>query len=224
VQEQFRCWFERWGRPGEVRLDNGIPWGGWYDVPTVFALWLFGLGVGVHFNPPRQPQENGVIEQSNGSAQRWVDLTTYGSVAAVQTALDESDEVQRSYMSYAAGQSRLVVFPELQHSGREYSRVWEQQHWDLTLAQAELERYQPRRRVCKQGRISLYYRQLYVGSTWAEQEIEVCYDVTTNMWVLQGLDGRGVKSVPAVEVNRDAIMTLQMYCAAKAKRRAKTTG
>jgi hypothetical protein len=114
-----------------VRVDNGVPWGSRYDGPTVFALWWIGLGVKVHWNRPRQPQ-NGVIEQSHGSAQRWVKVANY-SRAAVQAALDESDEVQRSHMTYRDGRSRLEAYPELAHSGRDYSRAWEQATWDLAL-------------------------------------------------------------------------------------------
>jgi hypothetical protein len=76
-----------------------------------------------------------------------------------------------------------------------------------------LERYQLRRRV------SLYYRLVYVSDALAPQEVEIHYESTSHMWVIQRLDGRGIKSVPAVEVERDAIMRLAMYAEAKAKRR-----
>src|SRR5262249_9100183 len=95
VQEQFRQWYLRWGLPEEVRRDNGHPWGGWYDLPTTFALWLIGLGLKVHFNPARQPQENGVIERFNGLGQRWAEVSKCRSVAEAQAHLDEVDEIQR---------------------------------------------------------------------------------------------------------------------------------
>src|SRR5437879_4946564 len=71
VQAQFRQAFTRWGRPERLRLDNGLPWGGWNDLPTALALWLVGLGVDLLFNPPRQPQRNGVVEKSQDTGQRW---------------------------------------------------------------------------------------------------------------------------------------------------------
>jgi hypothetical protein len=39
--------FADWGRPERFRVDNGVPWGSWGDLPTDLALWLIGLGVGV---------------------------------------------------------------------------------------------------------------------------------------------------------------------------------
>jgi hypothetical protein len=181
-------------------------------------LWLIGLGVGVHFNAPRCPQQNGVIEQSNGSAQRWVDLKRCPDVTFAQAELDACDLVQREHMPYAHGQSRMAIFPELASSGRNYSRSWEEQMWEFSRAQEELERYRPRRSVSKQGRITLYYRSIFVGIGLAGSEVVLSYDHSTNMWSIERLNGRGVRAVPAVEMQREAIMNLTACDEAKAKR------
>jgi transposase InsO family protein len=67
VRDQLRLAFARWGLPGRLRVDNGAPWGSKGDWPTELALWLIGLGVGVTWNTPRRPQENGVVERSQGT-------------------------------------------------------------------------------------------------------------------------------------------------------------
>src|ERR671934_175688 len=71
VQPLLRQAFGRWGLPGGLRVDNGKPWGSWSDLPTALALWLLGLGIELHWNPPRQPQRNGVVERSQGTGKRW---------------------------------------------------------------------------------------------------------------------------------------------------------
>jgi hypothetical protein len=205
--------------PQGVRLDNGIPWGGWYDLPTVFALWLIGLGLDVHFNPPRQPQKNGVIERANGTGQMWVEVGKCDSVAQVQEKIDEIDEIQREYMPSINGRSRMAAFPELRHSGRAYCRRWEEANWSLEKVKEALEGYCPTRKVTRQGRISLYYRQVYIGKEAAGKEVQVRYDAASNMWVISSVEGKPLRAVPAIEVERGAIVNLSMYQDAKAKRR-----
>src|SRR6266853_543045 len=71
VQQTLRQGFSQWGRPERFRVDNGAPWGSRGDLPTDLALWSIGLAVGVDCNPPRRPQDNGVVERSQGTAKRW---------------------------------------------------------------------------------------------------------------------------------------------------------
>jgi len=55
VQQALRQQFGLWGLPGCLRVDNGVPWGNWNDLPTPFALWIMGLGIGWHWNDPPLP-------------------------------------------------------------------------------------------------------------------------------------------------------------------------
>ena len=73
TQAQLRLAFGRWGRPERIRVDNGAPWGSSGDLPTDLALWLIGLGIEMIWNTPRRPQENGVVERSQGTAKRWAE-------------------------------------------------------------------------------------------------------------------------------------------------------
>jgi hypothetical protein len=219
VQEQFRQWFGHWGLPEEIRLDNGSPWGGWYDLLTVFALWLIGLKLKVHFNPPAKPRHNGVSERFNGLGQRWAEVSQCRSVAQAQAQLDEVDEIQRAYMPCRGGPSRLQGCAAVRHSGRVYSREWEEENWSLESVQEVLETQVAQRKVGSQGRISLYYRQVYVAERLHGREVLVQYDRGSNMWVISLADGKVVRTVPAVEVSREKIMTLTMYQEAKEKRR-----
>lgn len=219
IQDRFRAWMAQWGLPAELRLDNGWPWGGGFDLPTVFALWLIGLGLGVHFNPACQPQDNGVIERTNGLGQRWAEVRQCRSAAEVQAKLEEVDELQRAYMPSVAGRSRLAAYPGLRHSGRSYSREWEEAAWSLAAVESVLEGVVAKRKVGSTGQITLYYRQVYVGREQAGREVRVQYDKGSHMWVVSGADGKGLRAVPAFEVDREKITTLTMYEEAKAGKR-----
>src|SRR5262249_53568051 len=73
TQGFLRRQFAHWGRPEALRVDNGSPWGSRGDLPTDLVLWLAGLAVAVRANPPRRPQDNGVVERSQGTGKRWAE-------------------------------------------------------------------------------------------------------------------------------------------------------
>ncbi len=118
VQAVLRDLFERWGRPQRLRVDNGTPWGATDGLPTGLVLWLAGLGVAVDHNPACRPQDNGVVERSQGTGKNWAEPGQCDSAAQLQRGLDEADARQRERYPYEGGSSRSVVFPGLAHSGR----------------------------------------------------------------------------------------------------------
>jgi transposase InsO family protein len=87
--------FARWGRPRRLRVDNGTPWGATDGLPTGLVLWLAGLGVGVDHNPACRPQDNGVVERSQGTGKNWAEPGQCDSAAQLQRGLDEADARQR---------------------------------------------------------------------------------------------------------------------------------
>jgi transposase InsO family protein len=89
VQAVLRQVFRRWGRPRRLRLDNGVPWGAMVDLPSELTLWLLGLDMGITFNPPRRPQDNGVIERSQGTGKRWAEPGACANAAELQRRLQE---------------------------------------------------------------------------------------------------------------------------------------
>jgi transposase InsO family protein len=158
VQTVLRQVFRRWGRPQRLRLDNGIPWGSMVDLPAELTLWLLGLDLDITFNPPRRPQDNGVIERSQGTGKRWAEPGTCANAKELQRRLQEMDVIQREEYPSLQGRSRLAVYPGLKHSGRLYSRRWECQHWRLDLVLAHLSGYAVERQVDNSGTVSVYYK------------------------------------------------------------------
>jgi transposase InsO family protein len=114
VQQALRLIFSRWGLPRSFRVDNGPPWGSSSDWPTELALWLIGLGVAMRWNPPRRPQDNGVIERSQGTGKRWAEPGSCHDVQELQERIDEMDRIQREVYPSIQGQSRRQAFPKLE--------------------------------------------------------------------------------------------------------------
>ena len=138
VQQALRRQFGRWGLPTCLRLDNGQPWGSSQDLPSLFALWVVGLGVDWPWNDPHGPQQNPKIERSHGTGQGWAEPQTCRSVAELQARLDEADRRQREAYVTPAGASRWQLFPDLRHSGRRYAAAGEARTWSLARVEEHL--------------------------------------------------------------------------------------
>jgi hypothetical protein len=210
VQVALRTAFYRWGRPQRLRVDNGTPWGSIGDWPTELALWLIGSGIGMIWNPPRSPQDNGVIERSQGTGKNWAEPQTCHDPAELQGRLDRMDRVQREAYPSVRGRSRCQAFPELRHSGRLYNKAWEDREWDLESVLAHMADYRVVRRVDSKGQVSLYNRNHYVGKHHRGVDIYVLLDPLACEWVFTGTDGTQLRRKAAEELNRERICNLNV--------------
>ena len=210
VQHALRQVFCRWGRPERFRVDNGTPWGSAGDWPTDLALWLIGLGVAMIWNPPRRPQDNGVVERSQGTGKRWGEPTTCRDVQELQRRLDDMDRIQREVYPSIQGRSRWQAFPELRKPVRAYSQAWERRTWDIDLVLAHLADYSVPRRVDRKGQVSLYNRNHYVGKQYSGRDIYVVFDPVGREWVFTTAEGVQLRQKLAEEITRERIVKLQV--------------
>ena len=208
VQAAFRQVFARWGLPQRLQVDNGLPWGSKGGLPSALALWLTGLGIAVQWSRPAVPQDNGVVERSMRTAKAWANPGTCRDRHEVQRRLDQMDLIQREEYPALAGKTRMEVWPELRHSGRAYSRGGEKGHWDFRASLARLECFAVRRRVSKQGRVSLYDRPYTVGVSLADQEVLVQFCADRMEWIVSDRRDCQVRLLPASTVTRENIVTL----------------
>jgi hypothetical protein len=210
VQTKLRAVFSRWGRPDRFRVDNGFPWGSTGDFPTDLALWLIGLEIAVTWNPPRQPQKNGVVERSQGVGKSWAEPWACRSVAELQRRLDKMDRIQREKYPYRGGLSRMETFPALKHSRRGYDAAWEEKHWSLETVLQYVSQYVVPRRVDQAGMISIYNRNYYVGKHQHPKTVSVMLDPLACEWVIVDDNGHQLRSHPAEQLTRERIVDLNV--------------
>jgi transposase InsO family protein len=215
TQAAIRRCFERYGCPGALRADNGTPWGTAGRMPSALSLWLAGLGVRVHFNDPYRPQQNGVVERTQGVSQRWAEPDRCANFAELCERLEQEDVNQRERYPAVDGQSRWRAYPALLHSGRGYCRRWEEMVWDLGQAWELLARFRLRRKVSRWGQVSMYHRLICFASgealkRYAGSWVYVGFAGTSAEWVITDLEGRELHRRPAPHFSRDAITTLQI--------------
>jgi hypothetical protein len=210
VQAQLRLAFACWGLPGCIRVDNGAPWGSTGDFPTALSLWIIGLGVGVRWNHPRRPQENGVVERSQGTSARWCEPWTCTTPEELQARLERMDRLHREVYPYREQLSRLEYFPGLKHSGRPYDPAVEAELWQFSRVAEHLSTYVVMRRVDRSGLVSLYNLGHYVGKLHEGKDVYVMYDPNLSEWVFSDREGRQLRRQPAEELSQERVMNLEV--------------
>jgi hypothetical protein len=205
VAQALRLEFTRWGMPARLRVDNGTPWGNWNDLPTPFALWVVGLGIDWHWNDPCCPQQNPKIERSQGTGKRWAEPKRCQSVPELQARINEADRNHREHYRPRGRKSRLELFPELTHSGRPYTRRWEDRHWSMVHVVEHLSEYVATRTVCATGHISVYDHGRYVGKQFIGQTVKVQFDPDAHDWLISDRNDQAIRHHAAPEITREEI-------------------
>jgi transposase InsO family protein len=210
VQKALRRCFRMWGLPGAVRVDNGYPWGSGNDLPTALALWLIGLGVPVHWNRPRRPQDNGKVERLQGVTQQWAEAAQCPDRHHLRVRLTWVSTMQRERYPAVRGQSRRVAYPELGVRRRPYDPCDEARCWDVGRVYGYLSHEVWPRRVDANGRVSLYCRAYTVGRRYARQQVHVRFDAAGLAWVFSDSRGQEIRRYPAEQLTAERIRSLQV--------------
>jgi hypothetical protein len=196
--------------PEVVRVDNGAPWGSWNDLPPVLSLWLIGLGIQMHWNHPKSPEENGVVERSQGLARTWGEPEKCRTVRQFQMRINREDRLQRESYPSIQGQPRMVAYPGLRHSGRTYSTSWEQRHWDWQRVLDHLSGYAVPRKVDCCGKTGLYSGKVYVGVMHKGSNVYVQFDPDRIEWVVSDRQGQQLRTIPATDMTPRNVRLLRL--------------
>jgi hypothetical protein len=180
-------------------------------LPSELALWLIGLGVEVLWNDARRPQQNGVVERSQGTGKRWGEPGTCASAAELQSRINIMDNIQRDEYPSILGQSRREAFPGLVHSGRSYREEDEPSMWSLASALNHLSGYTVVRQVANNGSISLGNRSRYVNAKLKGKHALVTLDPVAVEWVIADKDGVCHNRIKADELTAERIIGLDVY-------------
>jgi hypothetical protein len=191
-------------------VDNGHPWASRGDLPTELALWLAGLDVELVYNRPRRPQENGVVERSQQTGQRWAEVGRCRSAAALQRRLDAMDAHQRAGFPTPEA-SPLVRHPGLAHSGRPFTAAGERKSWDAGKMKAAVAAVAVPRQVNARGLVSIDGHNDAVGKRSAGQTVYVRLDAAADQWVIATPAGVELTRVPAV-LSLEAIQAFAVTC------------
>jgi hypothetical protein len=204
--------FLHYGLPQRFGLDHDSVY---YDntspspFPTVFHLWLIGLGVDVTFGDKGQPTDQATIERSHQTITAQALLgQQLADAPAIQAALDERLEfLARRYPSRTlGGQPPLVAYPEAVHSGRAYRPEWEPDLLDMQRVYRYLAQGHWFRRTTPAGQFYVGNHYYGLGVAFAKQMIEITFDPTTCEFICRSEDAQQSTRLPAQGLTRQDLM------------------
>jgi hypothetical protein len=172
-------------------------------------------------NPPRCPQANGVVERGQGVGKQWCEPWTCGSSVELQQRLEKMDRVQRELYPIRSGQSRLVAYPNLKHSGQTYDPAQEKSTWDLQKVWDLMGTHRVPRHVDRGGKLSVYNRPYSVGVVWAGRTVWVGFDPVEGHWTFQDEPGHEIRRQAAKELSRESVCGMEVTLRRKGAHAAK---
>ncbi len=196
VQDTLRLAFMEWGLPLEVQTDRedvytGAPQG---DFPSLFTLWLVGLGVKHVVSRPHRPTDQSQVERTHRTLgdMAWKD-TLYATIDQLQDALDDYRGRYNEELPVRAADCRgrppLTVHPEAQHSGRPFHPHREDLLFDLHRVDAYLASLVWTRQVDTNGRASVGNRHYRLHARYAGQTVSVRFISDSRAFHFQAADG-----------------------------------
>jgi transposase InsO family protein len=198
--------FIEWTLPEQIKIDNGLPFvnSKCRDNPTMPVLWWVSMGIQVILNTPRQPQENGIVENLQGTTYRWVDPSQYQSGEQFQEATQEIARRQREvYRIRRKGdKTRKELYPQLEQKPRPYKR----EDFSIKRVYKYLAEFVWERKVQSSGRVKLFGDYLPVGYKWRGQKTCVTFDPALNAWIITlAKDGTQLNIIPNTWITKETI-------------------
>ena len=211
AHEQIQAWlaklFRCWGMPETIRVDNGLPFGhGGSDIPPPISMWIMGLGIKVHWNPPGKPQHNGVVENIQGLSGRWAEAHSCTCLEELQKRLDQVSIWQREVFKPVKlkGRTRTETFPELNTQKRPYSGKIDPIHIGQYLAKRCFSR-----KVSRTGQAYILGHRVSIGRQVAEQEVLFQFDAIGHQWKVVDQVGNLIKELQNPVPTVDSITNLK---------------
>jgi hypothetical protein len=145
-------------QPQVVQTDHGACFlgaegGAQAAIPSRFTLWLWSLGIEHHLIPVRTPQHNGAVERFHGGVEHSWAGEADGLAALIAVWNVDKPPVDEGHRPYRG------------RTGGDWVQVW-----------AKLSQVRVRRRVDRQGKLSLWNRPVRIGRSHANQRVVVTFD------------------------------------------------
>ena len=214
VRSVLRRCFARWGTlPDAVQTVGESSLIGQFqdELPSPFRLWLIGLGIAHRQIRPARPTDNAEVERCHRTVTDYAIVGNEDhSLAALQRLLDQAVEELASQLpsraSGCGGQPPLRAHPQIGQPRRPFAPAYEHAHFDLARVDAYLASLCLKRKVDKQGRVTLggRHERYRVGAAYAHQTLSVRFDPTDRHFVFYADDAL------QVEVARQAARHLDL--------------
>jgi transposase InsO family protein len=212
-QHTLRLAFQQWGMPLEVQTDHdgvfitpGQP-----QFPSLFSLWLLGLGIQHVTSRPYRPTDQGAIERNHRTLAdfSWKDQT-FTELSELQHILDlHQHRYNTEYPSRAAhceGQPPLLRFPYAHSSGRLYHPAQEWDTFSLGRVDAFVASLIWSRPVVVNGVVCLGGEYYYLGRNLIGQQVSIQFFQPTRSFRFLSAEGTLIREWPVKHLDKQDIL------------------
>lgn len=205
IQADLRVVFAEFGLPDGLQTDRERVYGhpATEAFPTLFTLWLVGLGIDHHFTRPGQATDQAHVERGHRTWNDWLtqpqptpDLTTYH--AALVQARYMHNKVLPSWAGDCQGRMPYQAHPEVRIPVRPFVPEAELLLFQLARVDRFLAQFAWQHKVTKSSQVSIGESVYYVGRALAGTQTTVRFDPTDRHFVFaHPQTGKELKRCPA---------------------------
>ena len=205
TQDDLRAVFGEFGMPVGVQTDREHLYGrpAAEAFPTLFTLWLVGLGIEHHCGRPNQPTDQPQVERGHRTLFDWMaQPTPPPNIVTLQADLGTARYKHNAVFPSQAGDCHggipLQVHPEVLQPQRPYHPAAELTLFSLTRVDHFLSQFAWQYKVSAAGQIPIHDHPYGVGSAHAGKSIDVRFDPSTREFVFRDAQtAQEVKRHPA---------------------------
>jgi hypothetical protein len=205
TQGDLRAVFTEFGLPVGIQTDRENLYGrpAREAFPTLFTLWLVGLGIQHHFGRPNQPTDQPQVERGHRTLFDWMaQPTPTQNLAALQADLDSARHKHNAVFPSQAGDCHggipLQVHPEVLQVRRPYHPAAELTLFSLTRVDEFLSQFIWQYKVSVTGQMAIHDHPYGIGTAYAGQTIDVRFDPKTREFIFSDAQtAQEVKRHPA---------------------------
>ena len=205
VQTDLRQVFTEFGLPVGIQTDREKVYGRppTEAFPTLFTLWLVGLGIDHHFTRPGRATDQAHVEREHRTLFDWLEQPQpLANLEVLQTTLDEARYMHNYVLPSDAGDCQgrppMEVHPEVLHPLRPYHPAAELALFDLAHVDRFLAQFIWSYQVSKVGQFRIANHTYSVGKAHAGQRVDVRFDHHDRHFVFrEGQSGKTIKRCPA---------------------------
>ena len=214
-QQALRRSFSQWGLPPEVQTDNDPEFANLTDpsFPTLFTLWLVGLGVTHIHSRPHRPTDQSQVERNHRTQGDfvWKDQT-FDQLEPFQLALDYHRQIYNerypSQATHCHSYPPLSVFPTARTTGRPYHPDLEWDLFDLKRVDAFLAERVWTCKVAINGTVHLGDHYYILGRIWKSQVVSIRFLSASRSFRFQAKDGSLILDLLALGLEKEHLIGL----------------
>lgn len=218
VQADLRWVFTEFGLPLGLQTDREKVYGRppTEGFPTLFTLWLAGLGINHHFTGPRRATDQAHVEREHRTLFDWLEQPQpLANLEALQAGLDEArymhNYVLPSHAGDCQGHPPVEVHPRALRPLRPYHPAAELALFDLSRMDRFLAQFTWAYKVSEVGQVRIAHRTYSVGTAHAGQYVDVRFDPHDRHFIFyDGQRGQPIKRRPAKELDIATITGLDV--------------